>query len=42
MTIAKKYFEQQLKNPEFKMHYLNEKEKGSGRKRRLKSVEGRE
>jgi len=27
MTIAEKYFEQQLKNPEFKLHYLNEKEK---------------
>jgi phage terminase Nu1 subunit (DNA packaging protein) len=27
MTIAKEYFEQQLKNSEFKLHYLNEKEK---------------
>ncbi len=27
MTIAEKYFEEQLKNPEFKLHYLNEKEK---------------
>ncbi len=27
MTIAKKCFERQLNNPEFKIHYLNEKEK---------------
>ena len=27
MTIAENYFEQQLKNPEFKLNYLTEKEK---------------
>ena len=27
MTIAKEYFEHQLKNSEFKLYYLNEKKK---------------
>ncbi|MFQ5686171.1 MAG: hypothetical protein ACE5GV_05870 [Candidatus Scalindua sp.] len=27
MTIAEEYFEQQLKNPEFRLHYINKKEK---------------